>query len=59
MSSSAFLYVSPVATPHDSECLMLIVVGRNEEFLKLAVVVTTDIVRDGFVLKLFPNALKP
>ena len=42
-----------------TQCLMLIVVGRNEEFLKLAVAVTTDIVRDGFVLKLFPNAVKP
>ena len=38
---------------------MLIVVGRNEEYLKLAMPVTTDLVRDSFILKLFPDFLKP
>ncbi|TBU58191.1 cytochrome P450 [Dichomitus squalens] len=32
---------------------------RNEEYLRLAVTVTRDIVRDGFLLKLFPKAFKP
>ena len=51
--------MSPAVVPHNARRVMLIVVGRNEEYLKLAVTVTTAIVRDGFVLKLFPNALKP
>ena len=33
--------------------------GRNKEYLELACRVTTDIVFDGFLLNLCPDALKP
>ena len=52
------MWVIAFRCPHPSKSLSE-PSGRNKEYLDLAIKVTTDIVFDGFLLNLIPNALKP